>query len=331
MIKKTDFGGEIQSAIDITTDALRPWMLEALGAWPPGRRGEARPADPSYLIGILLDYWRDTFFPLLGGEGQTLVHEFRHTRNRWAHREPFEYFDAIRALDTCRRLLILIESSDQSELHRSLNQLIGNRNPESKAPARDRKPRPSEIPGMAPTLSPDAVDAFVESIDSYGSGEVVPLVSAASGRSKAQVLLLFQDPAPLVVRDPPNPTVLSPAAPTSAGEVLRSSMDEAGLSPDEVLLWCAYPWVQEGLNRIPKEGLEKGRTHLVELLSLLPDLRVVLSFGSAAHDCWRQVSRSGSDCADRIRHIETFPVSRHGQGQVEAALKEAAAHLPGPT
>ncbi len=49
------------------------------------------------------DQWNETFRRTLGFAERSLVSELREHRNRWAHQEPFDTRDTLRALDTIDR------------------------------------------------------------------------------------------------------------------------------------------------------------------------------------------------------------------------------------
>lgn len=65
---------------------------------------------------------------------------------------------------------------------------------------------------------------------------------------------------------------------------------EYGIPADQVLPWNAYPWY---VNRAPLAAeRERGAAVLVDLMALLPNLRVVLLQGNDAADTWRRVTKA---------------------------------------
>lgn len=68
--------------------------------------------DPSVLLNVLCNQWRDIFDAVLGKEARNLAFELREVRNRWAHNEQFSSNDAVRALDSVERLLNAVSAAD---------------------------------------------------------------------------------------------------------------------------------------------------------------------------------------------------------------------------
>ncbi len=80
-----------------------------------GRPQPSNLADPHALLGLLWDHWQTVFRNVLGTSERSMVSELRDVRNRWAHNEPFNTNDAIRALDSIERLLNAVSAADSAQ------------------------------------------------------------------------------------------------------------------------------------------------------------------------------------------------------------------------
>ena len=61
----------------------------------------------------------------------------------------------------------------------------------------------------------------------------------------------------------------------------------AGIEPSDITPWNAYPWY---INRVPKAAQRQaGVRPLLQIIDLMPRLRVVLLQGNDAKDTWRRL------------------------------------------
>ena len=116
-----------------------------------------------------------------------------------------------------------------------------------------------------------------------------PYFDPGSGGVAAQVLLLMESPGPQVSQT----GFVSLDNPDGTTENLSMLLRLAGLSRQKVLMWNSFPW-QLSAKRVvmpTDENLEEAARYTLELLSLLPALKVVVLVGSRAALGWRDTSR----------------------------------------
>jgi uncharacterized protein len=71
--------------------------------------------DQQALLKVMEIFWNDAFRDVLGRTERSLVSELMEVRNKVSHNEKFTYDDAERALDTIRRLLIVVSASEAAD------------------------------------------------------------------------------------------------------------------------------------------------------------------------------------------------------------------------
>jgi hypothetical protein len=138
----------------------------------------------------------------------------------------------------------------------------------------------------APHIAP--INQFVESIRDRDGHGWAPYVAPLHGGVDAQLLSILRDPGP-ATQDGSGSGFLAIENDDPTAERQALLFESAGISPRQVLPWNAYPWY---FNRKPNGSeLDAGAELIVELLELLPELRVVLLQGRDAEAGWRKVSR----------------------------------------
>ncbi|RLV47761.1 uracil-DNA glycosylase [Nocardioides mangrovicus] len=113
----------------------------------------------------------------------------------------------------------------------------------------------------------------------------VPWFDPDSAGTQSRTLVLMESPGPRTVRagdlgfsseDNGDPTA----------QALRAARSAAGLGRGDYLRWNVVPWAlgdDAGRTRAPRRrDLDEARPALVELISLLPNLRTVVAVGSSA-------------------------------------------------
>ena len=78
------------------------------------RPQKVNPEDPQFLLKVVWDEWHTIFGKKLSHIDRSYVSELREFRNRWAHNEKFSTDDALRALDTAKRLLESVAAGAQA-------------------------------------------------------------------------------------------------------------------------------------------------------------------------------------------------------------------------
>ncbi|WP_395242837.1 uracil-DNA glycosylase [Agromyces sp. MMS24-K17] len=142
------------------------------------------------------------------------------------------------------------------------------------------------------------INAFVDAIRDRDGRGWVPYVAPMHGGVDARVLSILRDPGPATQSDVGSGFVaVENDDPTAERQAILFA--EVGLDPRSVLPWNAYPWY---INAAPNaEQSQAGAEVLVELLRLLPDLRVVLLQGRDAEAGWRRVERLRPGIADELQ------------------------------
>jgi uracil-DNA glycosylase len=131
--------------------------------------------------------------------------------------------------------------------------------------------------------------AYVERYQRPHPNEM-PYFDPDSGGVDAQVLLLMESPGPQVSKT----GFVSLDNPDGTAENLSMLLRLAGLPRQKVLIWNSYPW-QLSAKRVVMPGeqhLIDAAPATVELLSLLPALKVVVLVGSRAARGWQHVKNS---------------------------------------
>jgi hypothetical protein len=137
---------------------------------------------------------------------------------------------------------------------------------------------------MDPTIKP--INELVDRLrDADGRGWA-PYVAPMHGGVNARVLSVLRDPGPKT-QDMCGSGFLCVENDDPTAENQAELFSRFGIQASDVLPWNAYPWY---INRAPNAAeLDAGAVVLLELLSLLPALRVVLLQGRDAATGWRRV------------------------------------------
>lgn len=330
-----DYTAAVANAVGATAAELRPWVQQRIGEWPHDRHGNIAPNDPAYLVSVMLDHWRPRFADALGGEGLTVVQEFRHTRNRWAHHAQFERLDAFRAIDTCRLLLRAIGSDHESTLDEAAIRMLddanhgertrmggdghGNGNVVRSGRERLRQHRKASSPAFRHEQWEQRFDRHVEPINrlvdvliAEKGDHWMPYVAPYHGGTEAKILLLFQDPGRMTATSHSGSGFIGCENDDPSAELLADCLDEAGIEQRDVVPWNSYPWFLPDQGGVTGAMRIQGLLPLQKVIALLPLVPTVVSCGSVAHDTWQRFSRQCPRVAATVRHLETFHTSGRG-------------------
>ena len=113
-------------------EALRPYVEgelrgvhgEAwLQAWPTSEYAGGEPSlhDPAALLRAMLSNWKEAFVGRLSPKAYDYASELRKWRNDHAHHAPVDGGDALRVLDTARRLLDAVGATDEADRVRTFH------------------------------------------------------------------------------------------------------------------------------------------------------------------------------------------------------------------
>ena len=127
-----------------------------------GRPRPANPADPQFLLKVMWDEWNTSFGRKLARNDRSYVSELQTVRNSWAHNDSFSTDDALRALDTARRLLESAgagaQANEVDRLHQELLRLKFDEQARSvsrrTASAQNGDGLPAGLPGWREVIQP---------------------------------------------------------------------------------------------------------------------------------------------------------------------------------
>jgi uracil-DNA glycosylase len=122
-------------------------------------------------------------------------------------------------------------------------------------------------------------------------GEAVPWFDPTDAGTEARILMLFENPGRRADAAQGS-GFISPDNDDKSAENMWHFLRDAGIErPCDVVSWNIVPWYLGDERKIGDVGardIEEARPALLELLGLLPDLRVVILFGRKAQAGWRQ-------------------------------------------
>ena len=137
----------------------------------------------------------------------------------------------------------------------------------------------------APHIAP--VNRYIDELREVGRGRA-PYVAPMHGGVAARVLSILRDPGP-ATQDEVDSGFICVENDDGSAELRAVLLEEAGISPFELLPWNAYPW---HINRAPKASeLDAGVETILQLLELTPKVTVVLLQGGDADHAWRRLLR----------------------------------------
>jgi len=173
------------------------------------------------------------------------------------------------------------------------------------------------------------INDLVDSLIDAGSNRWVPYVDPIYGGVDAELLCILQDPGPMTLPGTGS-GFISHENDDPTAERLCKFMKEADISPSQSMLWNAYPWY---INKKPSTSdLKDGIDPLMELVKLLPRLKVVMLNGLVARSSWRMFERKDTSLTRKFRFevIETYHTSNRAMAlderkrNVKKAFENAA-------
>ena len=147
------------------------------------------PGDAQFLLKVIWAEWHTIFSKKLSRSDRNYVSELQGVRNDWAHNNTFSIDDALRAIDTVKRLLESVaagvQANEVGKLHQDLlrqkcEQMLGARRKD--APVQPEGRPAADLPAPpVPSLSiPSEVDLLYPTVcalrDLGGSGRKAELV-----------------------------------------------------------------------------------------------------------------------------------------------------------
>lgn len=130
-----------------------------------------------------------------------------------------------------------------------------------------------------PHIAP--ITEFIESLRT--PERWLPYVAPLHGGIHARVMTVLRDPGP-ATRQGVGSGMLCTENDDQTAATQCHLMESAGLSPEDLTPWNAYPWY---INRAPRTSeIREGAHVLARMLDLMPDVRVVLLTGRDAQKSW---------------------------------------------
>jgi len=171
---------------------------------------------------------------------------------------------------------------------------------------RDAEFRRSQEAGLRlPHIAP--INSLVDELREKGRGWV-PYVAPLYGGIHAELLSVLRDPGPMTNAEKDGSGFLCLENDDAAAELFATLLAEAGIAPDWMIPWNAYPWY---INRKPNAAeLAAGIDPLRQLLALLPRVRVVMLNGRDAQASWRKFRATDPALAGRYHVLPTYHTSR---------------------
>ena len=333
MVDETENAEIVGRALRVTSAALRPWIEQRVGTWPPDHNGRVEPRDPSYLIWVALNFRPVRLHKQLADNGNVLLQDLRHTRNRWAHHIPFEDLDVVRSLDTCRRILIAVGSTGAAEtIGAQIRGVVGD-DPEAGIAAPDmaapapahprrngqtthRRMRSTEFREQQWTLrfQPHVapINHLVDDLISEKDGSWMPYIPSYHGGTESKILLVYQDPGKMTSVDHGGSGFLGCENDDPSAQVVAECLDAAGIDQRDVSSWNAYPWFLPEQGGLTSSMVVDGLEPLRRVLELMPEVHTVVTGGQKAHESWRRFGSRFPEMASKYRHLETFHASGRG-------------------
>ncbi len=78
---------------------------------------------------------------------------------------------------------------------------------------------------------------------------------------------------------------------------LKQLLNDAGIQPEDMVPWNAYPWFTE--HEVSAAELELGIDPWLQLMALLPALRVIMLLGGTAQNGWKRLLKRKPELASR--------------------------------
>jgi hypothetical protein len=159
-----------------------------------------------------------------------------------------------------------------------------------------------EADRYAPHVKPinELVDALRD-----GTRGWMPYVAPLHGGVNASVLSVLRDPGPATQAGSGSGFLCIENDDPSAERQLQM-FAAVGVRPSDITPWNAYPWY---INAAPRPTqLDEGVAPLVQVLELMPEVRVVFLQGNHARDSWARLTKRHPA---RARRVETVIATFH--------------------
>ncbi|OLT42480.1 hypothetical protein BJF87_24680 [Gordonia sp. CNJ-863] len=152
------------------------------------------------------------------------------------------------------------------------------------------------------------IEPFNRMVDELSTVEEwMPYVAPLYGGINARVLAIFRDPGPKT-QVGSGSGMLCVENDDQSAERHYNFLKNAGIEHDQLMVWNTYPWY---INRKPSsQEIDRGLGPLKQVVSLCPNLEVVMAHGGEAQVAWQRFRLRNPDLVRDITTIETYHTSR---------------------
>jgi uracil-DNA glycosylase len=140
----------------------------------------------------------------------------------------------------------------------------------------DRRLKLLALPHVSPLI-----EYIQHATAKIGGGYEIPYFDPCDGGINASVLILLEAPGRKAVGS----NFISRNNPDPSARNMCRFLAEAGLSRNNTVLWNIVPWylgTASKIRAVKKSDIEKALPFVVELISLLPDLKAIILVGRKA-------------------------------------------------
>jgi hypothetical protein len=135
----------------------------------------------------------------------------------------------------------------------------------------------------------EPVNALVDRLRNPQAGLWAPYVAPMYGGVGARLLSVLRDPGPKTNLDHGGSGFLCMENDDPTAERISGLFAGADIAAEDVVPWNVYPWY---INAAPNAAqLDAGVGPLMELIGLLPQLRVVMLHGGSAAAGWKKLTK----------------------------------------
>lgn len=162
------------------------------------------------------------------------------------------------------------------------------------------EPRSHRNPGIVarklgrlrePHVAP--LTGFAERLQDKHPGELVPWFDPAEAGADARILVLLRAPHKTAIREFGGSGLVSPDNDDQTDENMWRLLRDADVDrAREVVTWNVVPWYRERVR--PPRDLDESRRPLLDLLRLLPEVRVAVLLGEVAARGWKRAADAQS-------------------------------------
>ncbi len=151
-------------------------------------------------------------------------------------------------------------------------------------------------------------------------GDWMPYVAPLYGGVQARMLAILRDPGPKTLDDSGSGMLCIENDDPSA-ERYHHLLTAARIPFHELLAWNAYPWY---INSKPNTAqLERALPVLNRLITMCPQLRVVMVHGGDVQRAWRMYRQRYPATARGLHIVETYHTSRQALWHADPTVRQA--------